>query len=90
MPPPRLPPTLQSVHQTPDPSAVTREPASRAARDVNSLRLSDRDIQQIAKFVREFVSMSLVPWMEKCVTDWNENVKLSSSQLVHALISRYF
>jgi hypothetical protein len=90
MPPPRLPPTLQSVHQTPDPSAVTPEPAPRAARDVNSLRLGDRDIQQIAKFVREFVSMCLVPWMEKCVADWNENVKLPSYQLIHALISRYF
>jgi hypothetical protein len=89
MPPLRLPPTLQSVHQTPDPSAVTPEPA-RAARDINSLRLGDRDIQQIAKFVREFVSMCLVPWMEKCVADWNENVKLSSCQSIHALIPRYF
>jgi len=40
--------------------------------------MSEEDIQQTAKFVREFVSMSLVPWMEKCVADWNENVTLSS------------
>ena len=59
---------------------------SRAARDANGLRLGERDIQQIAKFVREFVSMCLVPWMEKCVADWNENVKLSSFHLMHALI----
>jgi hypothetical protein len=42
------------------------------------LRMSEEDIKQTAKFVREFVSMSLVPWMEKCVADWNENVKPSS------------
>ncbi|KAF8273905.1 ER-golgi trafficking TRAPP I complex 85 kDa subunit-domain-containing protein [Lactarius quietus] len=69
----RLPPTLQSVHHTPDPSSVTPDPTSRAVRDVNGLRLGGQDIQQIAKFVREFVSMCLVPWMEKCVADWNEN-----------------
>jgi hypothetical protein len=40
--------------------------------------MSEQDIQQTAKFVREFVSMSLVPWMEKCVADWNENVTPSS------------
>ncbi|KAH9064332.1 ER-golgi trafficking TRAPP I complex 85 kDa subunit-domain-containing protein [Lactarius vividus] len=75
IPPLRLPPTPQSALQTPDPSAMTPESVSgsRAARDITGLRLSDRDIQQIAKFVREFVSMCLVPWMEKCVADWNEN-----------------
>jgi hypothetical protein len=41
---------------------------------VNTLRLGEQDIQRTAKFVREFVSMSLVPWMEKYVADWNENV----------------
>lgn len=39
-----------------------------------SLRMSDADIQKIARFTREFVVMSLVPWMEKCVLDWNEAV----------------
>ena len=90
MQPLRLPPTLQSAQHTPDPSAMTPEPASRAARDVNGLRLGERDIQQIAKFVREFVSMCLVPWMEKCVADWNENVKLFSYYVIHALITCYF
>jgi len=44
---------------------------------VNSLRLEEGDIQQLAKFVREFVVMSLIIWMEKCVTDWNEAVSPS-------------
>ncbi|TFY57186.1 hypothetical protein EVJ58_g7180 [Rhodofomes roseus] len=38
-----------------------------------ALRLSEADIQQTGKFVREFVVMSLIPWMEKYVIDWNEN-----------------
>ena len=41
--------------------------------------LTQDDIQQIGRFVREFVTMSLVPWMEKCVVEWNENVCLASS-----------
>jgi trafficking protein particle complex subunit 8 len=40
----------------------------------NTLRMNEQDIQNTAKFVREFVTMSLIPWMEKCVVDWNENV----------------
>ena len=38
------------------------------------MRMGERDIAQTAKFVRELVTMSIVPWMEKCVLDWNENV----------------
>jgi hypothetical protein len=36
--------------------------------------MSETDIQQTARFTREFLVMSLVPWMEKCVVEWNENV----------------
>lgn len=38
------------------------------------MRMNDADIKQIGRFTREFVTMSLVPWMEKCVVEWNENV----------------
>ena len=41
---------------------------------MNTLRMNEKDIQQTAKFTREFLVMSLIPWMEKCVLDWNENV----------------
>ena len=58
---------------TPDPSTTGSKSKSTTV-DVNTLRMNEQDIQQTAKFVREFVSMSLVPWMEKCVSDWNENV----------------
>ena len=37
--------------------------------------MCDADIQETARFVREFVTMSLVPWMEKCVLEWNETVR---------------
>ncbi|TFK77235.1 hypothetical protein BDN72DRAFT_755266 [Pluteus cervinus] len=35
--------------------------------------MCEKDIQQTARFVREFLVMSLLPWMEKGVMEWNEN-----------------
>jgi len=80
MAPLRLPSIPQSLLSTPDPSATRSKSGSisGAAPGVNTLHLCERDIQQTAKFVREFVSMSLVPWMEKYVADWNENVAPAS------------
>ncbi|KAF8634497.1 hypothetical protein AX15_000933 [Amanita polypyramis BW_CC] len=60
---PRLP-LASAEPSSNDPSCST---------NVNTLRLSEGDIQQTGKFTREFVVMSLVPWMEKCVLEWNEN-----------------
>lgn len=37
--------------------------------------MSETDVKETARFVREFVTMSLIPWMEKCVVDWNEVVR---------------
>ncbi|KAH6916862.1 ER-golgi trafficking TRAPP I complex 85 kDa subunit-domain-containing protein [Coprinopsis sp. MPI-PUGE-AT-0042] len=39
---------------------------------LNTLRLDEKDIQATARFTREFVVMSLIPWMERCVVEWNE------------------
>lgn len=47
---------------------------------LNTLSMGEKDIQQTARFTREFVVMSLVPWMEKCVMEWNENVLLLLKQ----------
>ncbi|KZW02555.1 hypothetical protein EXIGLDRAFT_415091 [Exidia glandulosa HHB12029] len=41
--------------------------------EVHELRMSPEDLQQAGRFVREFVVQSLIPWMERCVLDWNEN-----------------
>ena len=75
---PRLPPTPAPT-ASPDPSAAVNIQAARSSPDFdtvpNTLRMNDADIQQTARFVREFVTMSLLPWMEKCVNDWNENVR---------------
>ncbi|CAL1695522.1 unnamed protein product [Somion occarium] len=57
-----------------------------ASSQVNSLCLSEPDIQQIGRFTREFVVMSLIPWMEKCVVEWNESFS-SSRRLPSRLFS---
>jgi hypothetical protein len=46
--------------------------------------MCDKDIQQTAKFTREFLVMSLIPWMEKCVVEWNENVIRNSCVMCKA------
>ncbi|KAF9076140.1 ER-golgi trafficking TRAPP I complex 85 kDa subunit-domain-containing protein [Rhodocollybia butyracea] len=52
----------------------------------NTLRMNEKDIQQTAKFTREFLVMSLIPWMEKCVLDWNESF-VSTRRLPSRLFS---
>ena len=81
---PRLPPPSSETWQNGSP---TPRPLSTPSLVVspNFLRLSEPDIQQMARFTREFVVMSLVPWMEKCVLEWNE--AYSSSR---RLPSRFF
>ncbi|KAG8219699.1 ER-golgi trafficking TRAPP I complex 85 kDa subunit-domain-containing protein [Butyriboletus roseoflavus] len=83
--PPRLPPpspeTWQNGSPTPHPHSTTSLVVS-----PNFLKLSEPDIQQMARFTREFVVMSLVPWMEKCVVEWNEAYS-SSRRLPSRLFS---
>lgn len=72
---PRLPPPPSS--DSPEPSPIDAPPPTPnipgAPSALNTLRMSDKDIQQTARFTREFLLMSLIPWMEKCVVEWNEN-----------------
>ncbi|KAJ3897847.1 hypothetical protein F5879DRAFT_1072801 [Lentinula edodes] len=35
-----------------------------ASSGINTIRMNEKDIQQTAKFTREFLVMSLIPWME--------------------------
>lgn len=44
--------------------------------EVRELPLAPEDVAQVGRFVREFVVMSLIPWMERCVLDWNEVVRV--------------
>ncbi|KAI8981263.1 ER-golgi trafficking TRAPP I complex 85 kDa subunit-domain-containing protein [Trametes punicea] len=91
-PAPTPPPHPASpMPHTPRPPPLTNKmagntPQSRVGYAGHTLRLSQDDIQQIGRFVREFVTMSLVPWMEKCVVEWNENYS-SSRRLPSRLFS---
>ncbi|KAL1737123.1 ER-golgi trafficking TRAPP I complex 85 kDa subunit-domain-containing protein [Schizophyllum commune] len=53
---------------------------------LSSLRLCEADIQTTARFTREFVVMSLIPWMEQRVMEWNENF-VSARRLPSRLFS---
>ncbi|KAK1228620.1 hypothetical protein PQX77_008273 [Marasmius sp. AFHP31] len=65
----RPPPTPYTPHAPQLPIPKTKAVSSL----VNTLRMNEKDIQQTAKFTREFLVMSLIPWMERCVVEWNEN-----------------
>lgn len=75
LPPPPSPESLQPT--TPTTPNIPGNPGSTTI--LNTLRMEEKDIQQTARFTREFVVMSLVPWMEKCVVEWNESVRFPSS-----------
>lgn len=68
---------MSPMPRSPGPLTLNGEQIRHVAQTsgVNSLMLCDPDIQQLGKFVREFLVMSLIPWMEKCVIDWNEIVR---------------
>ena len=83
--PPRLPPPSSETWQNGSPTPRTHTISSLFV-PPNSLKLSEPDIQQMARFTREFVVMSLVPWMEKCVLEWNEAYS-SSRRLPSRLFS---
>ncbi|KAI0788537.1 ER-golgi trafficking TRAPP I complex 85 kDa subunit-domain-containing protein [Abortiporus biennis] len=76
--------------RSPGPSALTGEQQNQSTTEqisgVNTVPLSPGDIQVIGRFVREFLTMSLIPWMEKCVVEWNEMYS-SSRRLPSRLFS---
>ncbi|KAI0715153.1 ER-golgi trafficking TRAPP I complex 85 kDa subunit-domain-containing protein [Earliella scabrosa] len=86
--PPR--PPASPMPRQPAPPPLTNKPSENLqpspGYNGNTLTLTQDDIQQIGRFVREFVTMSLVPWMEKCVVEWNENYS-SSRRLPSRLFS---
>jgi hypothetical protein len=72
--PPRLPPAEPAT--TPDVTGLA-PPSNEPVEDsVEAIRLCDADIQETARFVREFAVQHLIPWMEKTVVEWNENVRV--------------
>ncbi len=73
MPPTQTPNSLPVTTPSPN-SGEEPEQSQSQPEDGSTLLLAESDIQQIGRFVREFTTMSLLPWMEKCVIDWNEIV----------------
>jgi hypothetical protein len=69
---PRLPPPPSDNEQ----NGHKSEKSNISRTVLNTLRMGEQDIQHTAKFTREFVVQSLVPWMEKCVNEWNEIVNV--------------
>ena len=70
---PRLPPPPTSESAANGVPPTPTVPTNHSM--INTICMAETDIQQTARFTREFVVMSLVPWMEKCVLEWNENVR---------------
>ncbi|EMD42167.1 hypothetical protein CERSUDRAFT_90771 [Gelatoporia subvermispora B] len=77
-------PRSPEPHDVPGTQVAPSSPTPTAGASV--LRLPEADISRTGKFVRDFVTMSLIPWMEKCVVDWNEQYS-SSRRLPSRLFS---
>ncbi|KAJ8702429.1 hypothetical protein PTI98_001141 [Pleurotus ostreatus] len=73
VPVPALLPRLPPPHLPSSPNSTSRSAPFAYHGGPNTLRLGEKDISQTAKFMKDFVVASLVPFMEKCVQDWNES-----------------
>lgn len=72
---PFLPPLPQLP---PPPSSAVDTPGHHQLNDLiedmggDGTAMGDEDLQTVNRFVREFVTQSLIPWMERNVVEWNE------------------
>ncbi|KAG2369466.1 ER-golgi trafficking TRAPP I complex 85 kDa subunit-domain-containing protein [Suillus spraguei] len=88
--PPPPPVSIPALVPRLPPLTISNGPAD-ATILLNTLRMCEQDIQQTARFAREFVTMNLVPWMEKCVIEWNETVSINKSfSYTHSVPSPVF
>lgn len=69
--PPRLPHPVEHSYANGKNGVITE------IQDVDELLMTEADTQAVGKFVREFVTTALLPWMERNIIDWNENVRLA-------------
>lgn len=72
------------------PIASTRRPGTVTAEDEREAAtygqlLDADDIDRLRAFVREMVAQSLVPWMERCVSHWNDSLSASRKGLTGRL-----
>ena len=67
--PPRLPSPVEHPYANGQNGAIPE------IQDIDELLMTEADAQAVGKFVREFVTTALLPWMERNIIDWNENVR---------------
>jgi len=70
VPSPALLPRLPNNPETSRPDA----PQPRTYAETFTIKMIETDLAATAKFVRELAVESLIPWMGKCVLEWNEAV----------------
>ncbi|QRW04932.1 ER-Golgi trafficking TRAPP I complex 85 kDa subunit [Ceratobasidium sp. AG-Ba] len=69
-------PALPSL--PPPPNTLLDTPARQNLDDLTeaaggrTIHMAEEDLQSTNRFVREFVTQSLIPWMERNVVEWNE------------------
>ena len=69
-----LPPQLPPKHRERD----NPEEPWRAMTSGEPVRVNETDTVNIARFMKEFVSGSLIPWMEQRILEWNEQASALS------------
>ena len=77
VPSPALLPRLPNNAETSGPDA----PPPRKDFESITIKMVETDLASTAKFVRELAVESLIPWMGKCVLEWNEAVSRSFGPL---------
>jgi hypothetical protein len=70
--PPPVPPK-EPEDDGPSAGAAAEAEEEPAASDF-ALLFNDTDVKRLQMFVREFAAQSLVPFLERCTTQWNETV----------------
>jgi len=77
-PPPSGVPSPVLLPRLPNnPETAGPETPQLRAQEVESfeIKMIETDLESTARFVRELAVESLVPWMGKCVLEWNEAVR---------------
>ena len=77
IPSPTLLPRLPNNPETSGPDA----PQPQAQAESFTIKMIETDLASTAKFVRELAVESLIPWMGKCVLEWNEAVSIPFAPL---------
>jgi hypothetical protein len=73
VPSPALLPRLPNNSETSGPDV----PQTQTHVESFAIKMIEADLASTAKFVRELAVESLIPWMGKCILEWNEAVSRS-------------